>query len=105
MSNLNVNEYGDVLRINMGEDVSAATKLNFIFEPRLGDKKEIIAGVTVGTTDVTEDDETFLANQYLEYTTLDGDLDFEGQWRIKGEATMSATRKVISDYRTISVLA
>lgn len=105
MPNLNKDEYGQILRVNMGEDVSSNTALNFILEPREGSKIETATGVVVGSSNVTEDDESYLANQYLEYTVQATDLDYVGQWRIKGEATMSATNKVISDYKTISVLA
>lgn len=106
MANLNLNEYGQTLRINMGENVSTATAFKFILEPRQGTKKEKVDadGVVLGTTNITVDDEDWLANEYIEYTLKDGDLDYAGQWRIKGEATMSATNKVISDYKLIGVL-
>ena len=106
MPDLNKSEYGQAVRVNMLEDVSLATTLNFILEPRHGQKLERSAsdGVVVGSSNVTVDDETYIANEYLEYTIKENDLDYVGQWRIKGEATMSATNKVISDYKLISVL-
>ena len=102
MSNLNVNEYGQVLRVNFGLDVSSASSYNFIIEPKVGEKVEK-STATLGTANVTVGDETYTANQYIEYTTASGDLDQAGQWRIKGEATMSGSIKVISNYKSITV--
>lgn len=103
MPNINVNETGQVIRANFGQDISAATSYNFIIEPQAGAKQEKTTA-TVGTINVTVGDETYLANQYIEYTTLTGDIDQAGQWRLKGEATLSATQKVISDYQRFTVL-
>ncbi len=93
MPNLNKSEFGQVVRVNMLEDISTATDLKLSLEPRLGTKLEKTAsnGVVVGTIDIVEDDETYLANQYLAYTIKEGDLDYIGQWRIKGEVTFGAS--------------
>lgn len=103
MPNINVNETGQTLRVNFGEDISAATSYNFIIEPQIGDKLERSTSV-LGTVNVNVGDETYLLNQYIEYTLASSDIDKEGLWRIKGEATMSNTQKIISDYKTFSVL-
>lgn len=102
MPNINKNEYGQTLRVNLGEDISTATAYDFIIEPKYGEKLEK-TGV-LGTVNVVEGDETYLANQYLQYTIADGDIDQAGQWRMKGEADLSATSKVISDYKYFTVL-
>lgn len=107
MPSLNKNEYGQVVRVNMLEDVSTNTLLKFILEPSVGDKLEKAAadGVVVGTSNVTVDDESYLANEYLEYTIKDGDLTFVGSWRLKGEVDINSTKKVVGDYKIIEVLA
>jgi len=102
MMTLNKNEYGTVLYADLNADISAATALNFVLLPRVGDKKEFTG--TLGTTDVTVDDEIYTANEYMTYTLLDGDLDQSGLWQLKGEATMSATKVIYGDYKHISVL-
>jgi len=116
---MNQYEYGQVLHVNLGQDVSAATAYEFILQPKSGiptnknstgtqPANSIVrtgSDVTVGTESVTVGDETYLANQYLQYTTKEHDLDITGIWRIKGTATMSATNKVVGDYRNITVVA
>lgn len=106
MPNLNKAETGQVLRVNLNEDISTATAYKFNLEPRLGALKAKLDadGVVLGTVNITVDDESYLANQYLEYTTKTDDLDYAGQWRIKGEATMSATQTIIGDYKMITVM-
>ena len=106
MPELNKNEYGQTIYINFGEDVSTATAFNFILEPKQGEKLERSAsdGVILGTSNVDVGDEAYLANQYISYTIKENDLDYAGQWRKKAEATISATKKVISDYDFFEVL-
>ena len=103
---LNQNEYGQVLRVDLGEDISSATDLSFTLQPKFGDsiEKTDLTGVTVGTSNVEVGDSTYLANQYLEYTIEPTNLDFTGQFRMKGTATLSATNKVVSDFQYITVL-
>jgi hypothetical protein len=102
MTTLNKNEYGTVLYADLKDDISAATALNFVLRPKVGDKKEF-TGV-LGAVDVTVDDESYTANEYMTYTLLDGDLDQSGLWQVKGEATMTATKVIYGDYKHISVL-
>lgn len=106
MMTLNKDEYGDTVYAKLGEDVSTATDYSFILEPNIGTKltKSVSDGVALGATDITVDDEDYTANEYITYTIKTGDLDKSGLWRIKGTATMTATRKVIGNYSHISVL-
>lgn len=106
MPNLNKNEYGQVVSVDFGEDVSTATAYKFILEPKLGTELEKLAvdGVVLGTINLDVGDETYLANEYINYTIKKDDLDYAGQWRMRGEATLSATNKVISDYIRFTVL-
>ncbi len=104
---LNKNEFGQLVFTNLGQDISAANSFTFILEPQRGKKLErtVSNGVVIGTVDITVGDERFLANQYLQYTILEGDLDYVGAWRLKGEVVLSSTNKVINDFTQIEVRA
>lgn len=106
MMTLNKDEYGDTLYAKLSEDVSTATDYGIILEPKFGDKKikTVSDGVSLGTTNITVNDEDYLANEYVQYVTKDGDIDQSCLWRIKGTAQMSSTRKVIGDYQHFSVI-
>ena len=119
MANLNRFEYGQIVRANIGVDVSTNTGLEFILQPKSGAPINATTvldqplnailrtgsdGVVVGTVNIAIGDETFLANEYLEYTTLPDDLSISGLWRIKGAAQLSATNKAVGDYRNVTVL-
>jgi hypothetical protein len=103
MGNLNKNEIGQPIRINLGEDISLATP-TLILQPRLGETKEITTGVTIPDSAVTIGTTTLNANEYVEYTTKDGDLDYSGQWRYKAKLTFSATDVRQTDYQRFTVL-
>ena len=107
MAWLNKGEYGQKVYVNMREDVSSATTITFVLDPQSGSKLERVAGdgVAVGTTNITVDDQNYIANEYLEYTIKSGDLDYVGTWRLKGECVLTSTNKVISDYKYIQVKA
>ena len=107
MAWLNKGEYGQKVYVNMLEDVSTATSYTFVLEPQNGEKLERSStdGVAIGTTNITVDDQSYLADQYLEYTIKDGDLEYVGTWRLKGECVLTSTNKVISDYKYIQVKA
>lgn len=98
---LNKDEFGQTLRVNLGEDISSATSYKMFIEPQLGTLLEKTA--TLGTTNVDVDDETYLANQYVEYTTIDGDMDYAGTWRLKGIAVY-ASSEIHGDYKKFTVL-
>jgi len=107
MAWLNKGEYGQKVYVNMGEDVSSASTLTFVLDPQSGEKleKAIGDGVAVGSTNITVDDQNYIANEYLEYTIKSGDLKYVGTWRLKGECLLTSTNKVISDYKFIEVKA
>ena len=119
MAAFNKNEYGQVIRVNLKQDVSTNTGLEVIIQPELGHSKNahrdsdkpqgaVIAtnpDVTVGTADITVGDEVYSANEYLEYTIQADDLSKSGTWRAKGAADITPTNKVIGDYKRFTVLA
>jgi hypothetical protein len=103
MSNINKGEIGQALRINLGEDISAATCIIYC-EPEVGTTKEFIA--IVPAVDVIVNGETLLANQYAQYTTLKADdLDYVGRWRMKLKATFSTTDIRQTNYSKFRVLS
>ena len=118
MASFNVFEFGQVIRANLRQDVSTNTGLEMIIQPEVGSSKNAVhmdnkprgaviatnPDVTVGTVDIEVGDETFLANEYLEYTIKADDLSKPGIWRVKGSADISATDRVIGDYVRFTVL-
>ena len=103
LSNFNFNEIGSVIYVNIGEDVSSSTP-TLIIEPEVGDKKEITDGVTIPNSTIVVDNETLTANQYIKYTTKDGDLDYAGRWRKKASLKFSDADIKQSDYVKFRVL-
>ena len=103
MGSINYNEIGQPIRVNLGEDISLATP-TLILEPKVGEKKEITTGVTIPNTPITIGTQTLNANEYVEYTTKDGDLDYAGQWRYKVKLTFSTTDIRQTDYDRFTVL-
>ena len=102
MANININEYGQIIRINLDEDISAYTSLKIILQPKIGETVES-ESPTLGLSNVIEDDKAYLKNEYIEYTTQNGDITEAGLWRAKAEVTF-ADRKLISDYKLFTVL-
>lgn len=101
--NLNFNEVGQVIRVNIGSDISASTP-TLILQPEQGNTKEITSGVTIPGVSVIEDGATFEANEYIEYTTIDKDLDYVGRWRKKAKLDFSSTNIEQTDFVKFRVL-
>jgi hypothetical protein len=99
----NYKEFGSILRVNLGVDISAGTELTVILEPLRGEKKEFTTNVAVGSSNTVVDDQEFLADQFLEYTIQEDDLDFIGQWRARGSAAVSS-ELVKGDFVKFTVL-
>lgn len=120
MPSFNKFEYGLVIRSNIGQDVLTNEGLEMTIQPEVGASMNATANgfdipvgaivvknpvVTVGEVDVEVGDETFLANEYLEYTIQPNDLSKSGIWRVKGSVNISATKRVVSDFVRFTVLA
>ena len=113
MSTYNRGESGQIVYVDMGRDLSTATNLTVNLQPRAGDTKIFTTNLAVGTSNITVDDQDLLANEYLEYTLQEGDIDNQqnlgytqtvvGQWRAQGEATISGVLWK-SDYKNFTVL-
>ena len=103
---MNVLEYGNVFRFNAEEDISSTTP-TLLFEPQFGSRFERSTGdgVTIPAVDISVAGETFLANQYVEYTFKANELVHEGRWRAKLIAEFSATKKLRTDFQRFTVLA
>ena len=104
MGNLNLNEVGQPIRINLSDDISLSTP-TLILKPEIGITKEITDGVTIPAVNVTVGDETLLANEYIEYFTKDGDLDYVGRWIFKAKLDFSSTDIRQTDFQKFRVLA
>lgn len=104
MGNLNLNEIGQPIRINLGEDISLSTP-TLILLPEVGNVKNITDGVTIPNTNVTVGDETLLANEYIEYFTKEKDLDYVGRWKFKAKLDFSTTDIRQTDFQKFRVLS
>ena len=99
----NEGEFLSILRVNLGVNISAGTELTVFLEPLRGEKKEFTTNVAVGSSNTEVDDQEFLADQFLEYTIQEDDLDQAGQWRARGQALVSG-ELIKSDYVKFTVL-
>lgn len=119
MSGFNKFEYGLVIRSNIGQDVLTNEGLEMTIQPEVGASMNATANgfdipvgaiivknplVTVGVVDVEVGDETFLANEYLEYTIQPNDLSKSGIWRVKGSVDISSNNRAVSDFVRFTVL-
>ncbi len=102
--NLNFNEVGSTIRVNVGYTITGSTP-TLILQPELGETKEITTGVTIPVTTVITDNETFTAGEYIEYLTIDGDLDYVGRWRKKAKLNFSSSDIQQNDFQKFRVLA
>ena len=103
MTDINKGEIGQPLRVNLGEDISAATSAIIIAQPEVGAAKEFTA--TIPDSPVTVDGVILNADEYAEYTTLSKeDLDYVGRWRMKLKATFSSTDIRQTNYVKFRVL-
>ncbi len=103
MANLNFNEIGQIIRVNVGKDISSSTP-TLILQPEAGETKEITTGVTIPNIKVVTDAETFEANEYIEYTTIIDDLDYVGRWKKKAKLEFSASNIEQTDFVKFRVL-
>ena len=83
---MNVGEYGNILRFNVGEDISLNTNTLKIKSPYPLVKTKTIStvdGLTVGEIPISTPEGDFLPNQYLEYTIKEGDIFIQGLWEVR----------------------
>ena len=102
MINFNQDSYGELFRVNFGEDVSGANSYSMAFQPESGEVVE--KSVSLGLIDVVVGDQQFLANQYAEYTTEQDVFDeYAGRWRVKAVAAFN-DRQVATDWILFRVM-
>lgn len=91
MTAFNLDGIGQVIRVNFNQDISTATAFSMKLLPENGDEIEVTP--TLGTSDTTVDDQTYLANEFVEYTTTDGLFDDggAGRWQKKATATLASS--------------
>lgn len=98
------NEVGSIIRVNYGEDISTSTP-TLILQPELGCDKSITTGVSIPSVDITVDDVTYFADEYIEYTTIVNDLDYVGRWRKKAKLEFSSDDIRQTTFEKFRVLA
>jgi hypothetical protein len=101
---MNVNEYGVQFLFSTGFDMSgySALALHFV-KPDLSTLVVTNPAVTVGSGNVSTTAGLFLANQYAQYTFVNGDVDQVGEWSVRLVYDDSAPRHLISDIATFEI--
>lgn len=103
----NVDEFGQTLRINVGEDISAAT-VSMEFNPpnTINFIKTAADGVTVPTSSIIIDaDTTYNANEYAEYPFEEGVLNIQGTWKVRLIAEFTGpSKRIKTDFLEFTVL-
>ena len=103
MISFNQDAHGGKLRVNFNQDISGADSYKMTVEPREGAPARLVSGVELGKVDVDVGDETFLANEYLEHTTVADEFkEYLGLWRARGSALYVAENRV-NNYETFRV--
>lgn len=87
---LTKHEYGKIIYVNVGADISTATEAELLFTKPDGTtlSKLLANGVSIPTDPVTADCEIYAANEYLSYTFINGDIDQDGDWNVRSRITM-----------------
>jgi hypothetical protein len=93
---LNVGEYGVIIRFNQAFDLSNQTALSLKLTKPDGTTSSKTSNLVVGSTDIATTLGTFTANEYVEYTVQDGDIDQAGKWTAQLTYT-DATKRLITD--------
>lgn len=84
-------DIGKIFVINANYNMTGNTELRMVFKKSDGVVVEKLTadGVTAPAVDITvcvgDTEETFLANEYFQYSSEAGLLDITGQWQIHGE--------------------
>lgn len=105
---MNVGEYGNTIRFNVGENISLNTNILKLKSPQPVVKtNEITAaeGLTVGISPISTPEGDFLPNQYLEYTIKEGDIFIQGPWeaRVFSRTPDGQMCKITDDIKTFQV--
>ena len=105
---MNANEYGNKIRINVNEDISLNTNSLKLISPTPYRTSKTITeadGLVVGDVNVQVGQETYLADEYLEYEFQDGDIFVAGEWEVKviSEALDLSFRKINDTKLTFTV--
>jgi len=103
MQKFNTDAYGEILYVNFNEDISTGTAFTLELDPQEGNS--IDKTPTLGTSDVDVGDQTYLANQYVKWTTTsDVFQNYIGLWRAKATATLP-TKTLATDFILFRVTA
>ncbi len=106
MTVLVAGEYGKVLRINAGYDLSGATAFALtVTRPDASTFSAGTAQITVGAATIQAKVErpdgsvvqkTFIAGEYVEYTLTNGDIPIKGRYHARLQADFGAAQRLRS---------
>lgn len=98
---MNINEFGNTIRVNLGEDITGFTHELHLISPAPVVKRQIKTaedGLVIGVASLTIGDVTLNPGEYLEYVFKEGDIFIAGEWRVRvySTATDNNRRKLSS---------
>lgn len=100
---MNVGEWGIVFRFSTGYNMSGSTALSLaLTKPSGAVLTKTNPSVAVGAVPITTTLGLFAANQYVNYTFVNGDIDEAGVWSARLTYT-DADRHLISDVAEFTV--
>ena len=103
-------DIGRIFAVNANFDLSGNTELRMVFTKPDGTTVEKLKadGVTAPAIDLTicvdGTDQTFLANEYFQYSSEAGLLDLTGAWTIHGEYVDATPKDLSGDVSSFTVL-
>ena len=90
---MNIGEYGKRIYVNCGEDISTATGVSI--ELTKPDETVVELTSVIGSSPLSVDcDQTYSANEYIYYTTIDGDIDQEGTYYVRPIVLISGKKLI-----------
>lgn len=111
MTDIRLGDVGRIIAINANFDLSSNTELRMVFKKPSGAVVEKLTadGVSAPATPLTIDvdgvEQTFLANEYWQYSTESGLIDEVGTtWTVHGEFVTAEPKDLSGDVSIFEVL-
>lgn len=93
---MNATEFGTAIRVGVGYDISGFSTLSLVFTKPSGATLTVTDSSSPAVSAPSSAASDFLANQYFEYTTADGDIDEAGTWEVCA-IYVDGQKKLVSD--------
>lgn len=93
---MNLGEYGNYLRINLGENVTGLVNTMELFAPNSETGRVIRAsdGLFIGNSDMLINGQNYRTGEYIVYQIKEGDIYELGMWRVLAKSEGGGARKI-----------